>query len=185
MKFQRQLHTVSSQYVLVIPANRKLKAYKSCENKQIKIIESPSLVNIPLNCGLSTEQTKFWNYKKVLKGSPFFLPPLKFINLNLSKSSQNIIQLNSIDLNKIKTLKEQAESLKIDENSPEIHPVTWSLTTSILILLIITIILVICWRLHKKKWISLMQRSQTTERNHENNPSSLLFSTTAGGVMWS
>ena len=145
------LHTISNQYVLAIPANRKLKGHKLCENKEIIIIQNPSLVNIPVYCGLIIEQTKFWNHKKVLKGSPFFLPLLKFINLNLSKSSQNIIQLNSIDLNKIKTLKEQAESLKIDENSPEIHPVTWSLTTSFSILIIITIILVICWRLHRKK----------------------------------
>ena len=85
------LHTVSNQYVLAIPANRKLKAHKSCENNEIIIIENPSLINIPLNCGLSIEQTKFWNYKKVLKGSPFFLPPLKFINLNLSKLNQNLI----------------------------------------------------------------------------------------------
>ena len=32
------LHTVSNQYVLAIPANRKLKAHKSCENKEIIII---------------------------------------------------------------------------------------------------------------------------------------------------
>ena len=47
------LHTVSNQYVLAIPANRKLKGHKLCENKEIIIIQNPSLVNIPLKCGLS------------------------------------------------------------------------------------------------------------------------------------
>ena len=96
-----------------------MKEHKSCENKEIIIIENPSLVNIPVNCGLIIEQTLFWNHKKVLKGSPFFLPPLKFINLNLSKSNQNVIQLNSIDLNKIKTLQNKQNPLRLIKILPK------------------------------------------------------------------
>lgn len=179
------IHSITNQYILAIPSNQELKVHKICENKEIIFVESPSLINIPINCGIRIQNTQFWNTEETIKGSPFYLPPIKLNEFKPRELDQEPIRLQSIDLNKIKNLQEQARALKIPTTNPGIHPVTWSITTSLSILLIITLILYAVWQIYKKRRPSPKPRNQSTlrEPTPENNPASLLFSTSTGGVM--
>lgn len=162
------IQSITNQYILAIPNNEKLKVHKNCINKEIIFVEEPSVINIPLNCGISIQNTQFWNKEEIENGKPFSLPPIKFSNFKPHEVDEKPIVLESINLEKIKTLQEQAKALKIPEDTPGIHPVAWSLTTSIIILIIIILILFTVYKVYKRRLVK--SKGSQREADPENNP---------------
>lgn len=179
------IHSITNQYILAIPDDNKIKIQKNCRNKEIIFIEEPSIINIPLNCSIQIQDTQFWNKEEVIQGSPFSLPPITFSTHKSKEPEGTPLKLQTINLDKIKILQEQAKLLKIPKDDYEIHPITWSLTSSLVFLLIIIIIIIIAWKLYTKRLANPQRRKPDIpmEEIPENNPASLLFSSSAGGVM--
>lgn len=174
---------ITSRYVLVIPTETSVKIQKPCENNEITFINYPSLIDIPLNCGIITGNVRIWNKEELIEGRPLSLPPIKIETLTSPITNQNIIKLNSVDLDEIKDLQKQAELLT-PIKSEAIHPATWSIATLGTTLVLIVIALTVIWQLYKRRGTHLREVIQEgITQFSENKPQSVLFSTSTGGVM--
>ncbi|XP_060535895.1 uncharacterized protein LOC132707896 [Cylas formicarius] len=98
------IRPITSRFVLIIPSEQKLKLQMNCQNKEIAFIEEACLINVPYNCGISTQNTELWNKEEIFKANPFSLPPIKIENMEHHDVKYQPLQLQSIDLNTIKKL---------------------------------------------------------------------------------
>lgn len=175
---------ITSEYALAIPSKDDLKMQKSCENNEIAILKGPSLISIPMNCGIIINNIQIWNKEEIIKGSPFLLPLIRTDNITPPVMNQETLKLNSINLDQIKNLQQQAKHLASPEPMDN-YPVTWSLATNYIILFIIVgTIIVALWKVYKRRVNKNVRTNEAVPGDpSENNPSSLLFSTSAGGAM--
>lgn len=178
------LKSITDYYVLVIPAANRLKVQKLCTNKEIEFIENPSLIQIPVNCGINIGNTHFWNKEDTINGHPFLLPQIKLDTFEQAELQERPIQLSTINLDQIKSLREQSNALKLPKLEVEdIHPATWSFITTIIILIIMALVVFLVSKIIQKKLKTQRKGSRPETQTDETNKSSLLFSTLAGGVM--
>ncbi|CAG9768281.1 unnamed protein product [Ceutorhynchus assimilis] len=174
---------ITNKYILAIPTLTNLKVQKLCQNNEIAFINHPSLIEIPLNCGIITGNIRIWNKEETIDGRPLSLPPIKIETMTSPIANQKILKLNSVDLDKIKDLQKQSELLMPIKHEA-IHPATWSIATICTTLLFIVIALTVIWQLYKRRGTQLRELIQgRIIQTSENSPQSVLFSTSAGGVI--
>ena len=171
--------SITNQYILIIPFEQNTKIYKNCSNKEILLISNPSLINIPLNCGIQIRSSQFWNKEEIIKGTPFSLPRIQFDGLHPHVIQQEALKLETIDIGKIKDLHDQAEALGKLENTPKSDSLTWSLSTLFgTILIILSIMFAVCQYLQMKRRLTRQKKQEEipVEPNHPENNASPLFS---------
>ncbi|CAG9771517.1 unnamed protein product [Ceutorhynchus assimilis] len=170
---------ITSKYVLAISTETNLKMQKLCQNNEIAFINNPSLIEIPINCGIIIGTIQIWNKEESIEGRPLSLPPIKIETCTSPIRNKTILKLNSVNLDKIKDLQKQSELLM--PIKPEaIHPATWSIATICTIIIALTVI----WQLYRRRGTQLREVIQERIiQKPENKPQSVLFSTSAGGVM--
>lgn len=105
--------TITENFILIIPYTT-TKIKKICENVSYKIIEHPSLIQIPKHCKIIHENTTFANEENTLKGEPFLLPKIKTEELPMRTKIPHL-HINHINLNDIARL--QKESIYHDNIS--------------------------------------------------------------------
>lgn len=167
---------INSQNILVVPATEPIKALRSCETKAMVLIKKTSLVALPENCSVSINGTLFSNIKDTVPGEPLILPEIQADTISTDFSSDPI-QLQSIDLNSIKSLKEK--SIYINSRKPTEK----SSPTQIALIIIGITCLVLALCLLQYWWRKLKNtESNPPQEAEEINPSPALLHLKEGGV---
>nr|CAH7748133.1 unnamed protein product [Callosobruchus chinensis] len=120
------IEAVSENHILIIPAEKPIKVIKICRQEEPLLIETPSLIQLPEDCGIQVNTSKFWNKKEVEKGNPWFLPEIKFWESKINFTANAALKLNTIDLRKVEKIQEKANLLELQAQA--VHPLVWSST---------------------------------------------------------
>ncbi|KAG5867560.1 hypothetical protein JTB14_017584 [Gonioctena quinquepunctata] len=85
-------------FVLGISAEGPLKIHKTCNDKKFLLIEGPSLIEVPYNCGIVIDDFRIWNKREIVKRYPLTLRQIWMTKYNQEYSEVNLIRLHSIDI---------------------------------------------------------------------------------------
>nr|CAH7768152.1 unnamed protein product [Callosobruchus chinensis] len=172
------IEAVSENRILIIPAEKPIKVIKICRQEEPLLIETPSLIQLPEDCGIQINTSKFWNKKEVEKGNPWFLPEIKFWESKINFTANAALKLNTIDLKKIEKIQEKANLLELQAQA--VHPLVWSSGSSVVTILLLMLVAVIIWVVWKKKnqakKTENKKREEKKEDSTENKNVPFLFS---------
>ncbi|CAH2015175.1 unnamed protein product [Acanthoscelides obtectus] len=112
-------------------------------------VENP-ILEIPENCGIQINSSKFWNKEDQVKGNPLVLPEIKFWNARSNFVSKKALILKTIDLSKIKEIQEKANFLQMQEEAA-IDPLIWFSRSSVFTIFLLVTVAVIFWYIWKKQ----------------------------------
>lgn len=94
---------IDNNHALIIPTTN-LETKKSCKNIRFTVIKRPSLVKVPHQCEIESENFHFRNEENSFEGEPFLLPEVEIEGNNEDPNIRGHIVLHPIDLDKISKL---------------------------------------------------------------------------------
>ncbi|CAH0560391.1 unnamed protein product [Brassicogethes aeneus] len=171
------LEEITKEYVIMIPGTKSIKIQRQCVNHEHALIEEPSLVKIPYNCSIQVNKSIYWNKEEIIAVKPLKLPEIRINNQSSIEIPENSMVLHSINMDKIRNLQQELQWSK-STLKYEIHPATWSISTT-LALLITTAIIIFLYI----KWYVKKTTPEVSESNHENMKLPFMFPLKVGGVM--
>lgn len=169
------LEAINSQHIIAIPSGKPLKLQKICNDNGHFWIENPNLIEIPFNCGAKIENQVYWNKEDLTLGRPFTLPEITINNENFGEIQNKPLNLNTVDLEKIHHFQKEAGILETNEIY-NIHPMVWSSSTTIIILIVLGIITCIAWIIHRRRKTRLIENQTENEDPTLENKRNPLFS---------
>lgn len=113
------------------------------------------------------EYQLFRNKEDVTQSRPFTLLEIQVNNEKFGEIFKTSLNLYTIDLEKIHHFQKDAQIIKEWEISV-IHPLVWSFSTTIIILLVLAIIFCVVWITCRRRQVKLEKNSLEKESSTEN-----------------
>lgn len=120
------IQEINSQNILIIPSSEPVKVLRSFQTKAMDLIKIISLITITENGSITALNITFRNLKDFIFGEPLILPDIP-AHVIISEIHDEPIQLHSVDLQKIKLLKQTAV-LTVNSRKPRFQPPTWNIS---------------------------------------------------------
>lgn len=165
---------ISNQYVLVVPADRRIRIRQQCTNSGHLghlVVHQPSLLKIGTNCSIQIGPITYSNQKDLIIGEPFHLPIIEIPEL-AHEYSDRPLQLQHVDLENLYKLKKEADVLQNqDPMAHDSYIINSRVTLPMTTLCTLAVLTTAVWYLWKK--FSKKSPEEPREEKPENNPSAL------------